>query len=86
MLEGENMKLSVKQNNILIYFTQAVGIVFVGLFLIAYFGGRVLGGFSSTTTLNSDPNFVFLQAVIGVLFIVFVIVTLVFAVINKQKD
>jgi hypothetical protein len=86
MLEGKKMKPSIKQKNGLIYFTQTIGILFVIFFLTAYFGGRVFGGLSSTTTLNSDPNFVFLQSVIGVLFIVIVIVTLVFAVVSKQKD
>ena len=86
MLEGKKMKLSVKQKNGLIYFTQATGILFVIFFLTAYFGGRLFGGLSSTTTLNSDPNFVFLQSVIGALFIVFVIVSLVFVVVSNQKD
>jgi len=80
------MKLSVKQKNMLLYFTQAIGILFVIFFLTAYFGGRMLGGVSSTTTLNNDPNFVFSQSVIGVLFLGFVIMSLVFAGIVKQKD
>jgi hypothetical protein len=77
--------MSVKQKNILLYFTQAIGIVFVIFFLTAYFGGRVIGGLSSTTTLNSNPNFVFAQSLIGVLFLAFVIVTLVFAFFIKKR-
>lgn len=80
------MELGAKQKNVLLYLTQGIGILFVIFFLTAYFGGRVLGGVSSTATLNNDPNFILLQSVIGVLFIVFVIVTLVFAVMVKQKD
>ena len=80
------MELSAKQKKVLLYLTRGVGILFVIFFLTAYFGGRVLGGVSSTETLNNDPNFIFLQAIFGVLFIVFVIVTLVFAVMVKQKD
>ena len=79
------MNLSVKQKNLLLYLTQAIGIVFVVFFLTAYFGGRVLGGVSSTTTLNNDPDFVLLQSIIGLLFLAFVIVTLFFAFIMKPK-
>lgn len=78
--------MSVKQKNMLLYFTQVIGIVFVIFFLTAYFGGRVIGGLSSTTTLNSNPDFVFSQSIIGVLFLAFVIVTLVFAFFTKQKE
>ena len=80
------MKLSIKQKNVLVYLTQATGIVFVFSFLTAYFGGRVVGGLSSTETLNSNPNFVFAQSVIGILFLAFVIITIIFALVARRKD
>jgi hypothetical protein len=85
-VEGKKLKLSVKQKNGLLYLTQVTGIGFVFSFLTAYFGGRVLGGLSSTKTLNSNPDFVFLQSLIGIMFLILVMVTLVFAFFLKNED
>jgi hypothetical protein len=85
-VEGKKLKLSVKQKNGLLYLTQATGIVFVFSFLTAYFGGRLLGGLSSTETLNNNPDFVFLQSLIGILFLALVMVTLIFTFFLKHED
>jgi len=86
LLIRKKMKLSIKQKNMMVNFTQAIGITFIFLFLTAYFGGRLFGGFSSSMTLNNNPNFIFLQAITGILFIVFVIAVLIVDIVAKQKE
>lgn len=80
------MKLGIKQKNVLLYFTQAVGIIFIILFLTAYFGPRVFGSLTSTATLNNDPNFIMIQSFFGVILIVLIIINLGFAIFNKRKN
>ena len=75
------MKLTLKQSNTFVYVFQAIGVIFVCIFLVAYYGGL-----PSTNTLNSEPAFIFSQSVIGAILIAFVLVALIFAVILKQKD
>ena len=79
-------KMNINRKNKLVYFVQAIGITFISLFLTAYFGGRLTGGLSSIMTLNNDPTFVLLQAITGILFIVFVIVVLISDVVAKQRE
>ena len=80
------MKISIKQKNVLLYFTQSVGIIFIMLFLTAYFGPRVFGDLASTATLNNDPNFVMIQSSFGGILIIFLIIGIGFAILNKKKN
>ena len=85
-VEGKKLKLGIKQKNVLLYFTQTVGIIFIMLFLTAYFGPRVFGGLASTATLNNDPNFVMIQSLFGGVLIIFIIIGIGFAILNKKNE
>ncbi|MEJ2272604.1 MAG: hypothetical protein P8X91_09070 [Candidatus Bathyarchaeota archaeon] len=76
------MKSSTTRSRIFVFVTQGVGVIFCGIFLIVYFGGL-----PSTKTLNSDPSFIFLQSVIGVILVclVFLAILIAFIVIRKNK-
>ena len=70
-----------KQTKTFLFAIQGIGAVFVAIFLTTYFGGL-----PTTETLNSEPAFIFSQAVLGVLLIVFVLISIVIAVLVKLKE
>lgn len=75
------MKPNINRLRIFVFVTQGIGIIFCGIFLTAYFGGL-----PSTKTLNSDPSFIFLQSVIGVILVSLVFLAILFAfIVNRKK-
>jgi hypothetical protein len=58
---------------------EGVGIVFVGIFLVAY-----LGGLPTTAVLHSEPAFRLSLTVIGLAFLVLILATVILATYKRQ--
>ena len=74
------MNLTQKQISTFLFAVQAVGIAFVGIFLVAY-----LGGLPTTNVLHIEPAFRDSLAVFGLLFLVLVLASLVLAALRKKN-
>ncbi len=57
-----------RKTRILLLVTQGVGIIFVGIFFVAYLAGMLMN--PSTTVLHSEPAFRLSLSVVGVAFLV----------------
>jgi len=64
----------------LLFVTEAIGIIFVGFFLVAY-----LSGLPTTAVLHSEPIFRIPLYVLGVVLLVLVLCVIVVAVLIKKK-
>ena len=73
------MGFNEKQVTKLLYATQGVGAVFVGIFLAAY-----LGGLPSTAVLHSEPAFKIPLIISGAVLLVLVLSTVILAVHSKK--
>ncbi len=65
-------------NNFL-FVVEGVGIVFVAVFLAAY-----LGGLPTTAVLHIEPAFRTTLAVVGVVFLIFILAAVVLAALQKR--
>lgn len=75
------MRLTDKRISNFLFATQGVGIVFVGIFLAAYFGGL-----PTTNVLHSEPAFRIPLAVLGGVFLVLALATVVLAVFSRKQQ
>jgi len=74
------LNLTQKQITQFLFAVQGIGIMFVGIFLVAY-----LGGLPTTNVLHIEPVFRIPLAVFGLLFLVLVLVTLVLAALRRKN-
>lgn len=74
------MQLSDRQITNFLFAVEGVGILFVGIFLVAY-----LGGLPTTVVLHSESAFRIPLMVLGALLLVLVLVAIVLAVLLKKK-
>ncbi len=66
----------------LLFAVEGVGAVFVGVFLAAYLGGLFV--VPQTTVFHSDPIVRFALAGLGIILLVLVLATVVFAVLKRK--
>jgi hypothetical protein len=64
-----------------LFFTQGVGAIFVGVFLAAY-----LGGMPSTNVLHSEDAFRIPLTILGVVLLVLILATIIFAVFQIKNN
>jgi hypothetical protein len=62
---------------------EGIGAIFVGLFLAVYLGGLFV--IPQTTVFHSVPEIKLTLAVLGVLFLVAILVTVVLATVNRKR-
>ena len=74
------MQITEKKVNKLLFATQGVGAVFVGIFLAAY-----LAGLPSTAVLHSEPAFRIPLIFFGAALLVLILLTVVVAVYSKKN-
>ena len=74
------MGFNDKQITKLLFATQGVGAIFVGIFLAAY-----LAGLPSTAVLHSEPAFRILLIIFGAALLVLILLTVVVVVYSKKK-
>lgn len=74
------MALTDNRMHTFLFAVQGVGIVFVGIFLAAY-----LGGLPTTNVLHSEPAFRISLVVIGGVFLVLVLSTVIIAYFAKKE-
>ena len=74
------MGLSEKRVNTFLFAFQGVGIIFVSLFLAAY-----LAGLPTTNVLHSEPALRIPLAVIGSVFLVLALVTVILFVVSRKR-
>ena len=74
------MRLTDKRISTFLFATQGVGILFIGIFLVAY-----LGGLPTTNVLHSEPAFRIPLTVLGGVFLVLVFSTVILAAFSKKK-
>ena len=74
------MGFNEKQITKLLFATQGVGAVFVGIFLAAY-----LGGLPSTVVLHSEPAFRIPLIFFGAALLVLILLTVIVAVYSKKN-
>jgi hypothetical protein len=75
------LRLTDKRLSTFLFATQGVGIIFVGIFLAAY-----LGGLPTTNVLHSEPALRIPLAVIGGVFLVLALVTVVLFVVSRKDQ
>jgi len=75
------MRLTDKRISTFLYATQGVGIVFVCIFLAAY-----LGGLPTTNVLHSEPALRIPLAVLGGLFLVLALATVVLIAVSRKEQ
>lgn len=76
------MQMPDKRLTKFLFAVEAVGIVFVGIFLAAYLGGLFV--LPQTTVFHSDPTVRLAMAVLGVVFLVLILVTVVLAFLKRK--
>jgi hypothetical protein len=62
---------------------EGIGAIFVGLFLAVYLGGLFV--VPQTTVFHSDPTIKLTLAILGILFLIAVLATVVLAAIKRKK-
>ncbi len=70
-----------KKINVLLYSVEAVGVVFVAIFLAAY-----LGGLPTTAVLHSEPAFKIPLIIFGAVLLVLILATTVLAVATRARS
>jgi len=80
LLLENSLNLTQKQITQFLFAVQGIGIMFVGIFLVAY-----LGGLPTTNVLHIEPVFRIPLAVFGLLFLVLVLATLVLAALRRKN-
>lgn len=75
------MRLTDKRISTFLFAAQGVGVIFVGIFLVAY-----LGGLPSTNVLHSEPAFRMPLTILGIALLVLVLVTIILAVFVKRSN
>jgi hypothetical protein len=73
------LRVSEKQINAFLFAAQGVGVVFVGVFLVAY-----LAGLPSTAVFHSEPAFRIPLTILGVVLLVMVLSAFVLAALSKK--
>jgi hypothetical protein len=79
-INGDNLELSEKRIHNFLFAVQGMGIVFVAIFLVAY-----LGGLPTTNVLHNEPVFRIPLAVLGVVFLVIALATVVLAIFSRKR-
>jgi hypothetical protein len=77
--EKVHLQLSGSQMTKFLFALEGVGIVFVGIFLVAY-----LGGLPTTAVLHSEPVFRLSLTVIGLAFLVIILATVILAIYKRR--
>lgn len=75
------MRLTDKRVSNFLFVTQGVGAIFVGLFLVAY-----LGGLPSTNVLHNEATFRIPLSIIGVVFLILVLATVIVAAFQRNNN
>jgi hypothetical protein len=81
------MKLSDRKVNRFLLTVEAVGAIFVGIFLSAYFGGLLvayLEGLPLTTVIHSEPAFRVSLFIFGVVFLFLLMSALIPVVLSED--
>ena len=76
------MRLSEKQLNAFLFATEAIGAVFVIIFLAAYLGGLFV--VPQTTVFHSVPEVRLTLAILGIILLLMVLSALVLAILSKR--
>ena len=76
------MQMPDKRITKFLFAVEAVGVVFVGIFLAAYLGGLFV--LPQTTVFHSDPIVRLALAVLGAVFLVLILVTVVLAYLKRK--
>jgi hypothetical protein len=76
------MQMPDKRLTKFLFAVEAVGVVFVGIFLAAYLGGLFV--LPQTTVFHSDPTVRLALAVLGAVFLVLILVTVVLAYLKRK--
>jgi hypothetical protein len=76
------MQMPDKRITKFLFAVEAVGIVFVGVYLAAYLGGLFV--LPQTTVFHSDPTVRLVLAVLGGVFLVLILATIVLAYIKRK--
>ncbi len=76
------MQMPDKRITKFLFAVEAVGIVFVGIFLAAYLGGLFV--LPQTTVFHFDPTVRLALAVLGAVFLVLILVTVVLAYLKRK--
>lgn len=76
------MQIPDKRITKFLFAVEAVGVVFVGIFLAAYLGGLFV--LPQTTVFHSDPIVRLALAVLGAVFLVLILVTVVLAYLKRK--
>jgi hypothetical protein len=74
------MQITEKTVNVILYTTEGLGAVFVGIFLAAY-----LGGLPSTNVLHSEPAFRISLMVFGAVFLGLILVDVIVVLHLRKK-
>ena len=77
--EKAHLQLSGSQITKFLFAVEGVGIVFVGIFLVAY-----IGGLPTTTVLHSEPVFRLSLTIIGLAFLVMILATVILAIYKRR--
>ena len=75
------MRLTDNRVSTFLFVTEGVGVIFVGIFLVAY-----LGGLPSTNVLHSEPAFRIQLTILGIVLLVLVLVTIILAFFVKRSN
>jgi hypothetical protein len=75
------MTLANKKITTVLFALQAVGVVFVGIFLAAY-----LGGLPTTAVLHSEPAFKIPLIIFGAVLLIIILVTIILAAATKASS
>jgi hypothetical protein len=76
------MQMPDKRITKFLFAVEAVGMVFVGIFLAAYLGGLFV--LPQTTVFHSDPTVRLALAVLGAVFLVLILFTVVLAYLKRK--
>ena len=75
------MRLTDKRISTFLFTAQGIGIVFVGIFLVAY-----LGGLPSTNVLHNEAAFRIPLSIIGVVFLILVLAIVIVAAFQRKNN
>ena len=76
------MQIPDKRITKFLFAVEAVGVVFVGIFLAAYLGGLFV--LPQTTVFHSDPTVRLALSVLGGVFLVLILATVVLAFLKRK--
>jgi hypothetical protein len=78
---GPYLRLNEKRISNFLFVTQGVGIIFVGIFLVAY-----LGGLPSTNVLHNEAAFRIPLTILGIVVLVLMFATVIVAAFQRKNN